>query len=1274
MAPFHTYSRMIEATENEEKEWVNREIGERRTRLGAKVEIVNLEVRREAYSRFHLEDLYAQAIDWTTDDEVRRTFEEKAFQRAYDTLAVLPPSAKSEKRDHVLNLANGMVIIKHAFVLAWKVALEWVDAESLAEWNVNIFRDFIEFFPDEGLSKVLKGFLGSEISPFPKELSPNSTSGEDAEINAQTRQADQLILMVEGLEDCRDSLLAHRILTELYLSLDEFGSAVETGRAAQDLCRKFKSSFAMELQDSTDAVNISLASALIIYQSPRHHPEAKSLFQDILTRKPTSTKALLGVGLILEEDEDFAEAIGFLTKASERGPENIKVKTELAWCKAQAHDLEGGLQDLKDTLAQVEAIRPIDLVIKSEVLYRIGYCLWELDASPAARKNKEGAYRYFVDSIKANPEYAPAYTKLGIYFEDYSRSKKRARSAFQKAFELSISELEAAQRLARVFAEGGEWDLVELVAQRVVDSGKARPAPGSKKQPYSWPYAALGTVQLNNQQYAKSIVSFQQALRISPSDYHSWVGLGESYHNAGRYTAATRAFEKAESLDNQPPPEQTWFAKYMLANVCREMGLFDEAVRGYDKVLAMKPGEFGVVIALLQTLAESAWADIERGMFGQAATKAARVIHEAPEVASSTAHAFNYWKAIGDACTVFSSAQSYANVVEVKILLFLLRDHGSVSDLDLLAEVDKVYLSDLETMIEESEPGSGASDVLMIAAILAYKRAIFVVADDRHAQAVSWYNLGWAEHQADVTLSPKIKDKLKRQSSRFSKAALRCFKHAIELEAGNSEFWNALGVVTMVMNVKVSQHAFVRSLHLNQNSAITWTNLGALYLVNDDRELANEAFTRAQSTAPDYAHAWLGQGLLANMYGEKPEAEGLFAHAFEISTSSSLLAKKQYVLSVFDALVTSSGSAAISREDVAGLLLPFFATQKLKSQAPNQSSSSMPYQHLLALYAERLNSFEGGIKTLASLNEYLEASFEIDESSETLYHYSCSLADLARSQLSTKSFSEAIRSADTALDLSGSLQEDEVNASLVNQIRRLRLSAHLTLGLSHFFLLKDDSSHITTSIEAFSTALQEADPDLSPDIVCALAQVLWAKGGEDAKTVARERLFDSVERYPEHVGSVCLLGAIAVLDDDQDALDAVHGDLESFRISDKIDHHDRARVASLLAAINDIYATDDSQRIATAASTTMIAPASAEGWSHLLHATPAKDDDARKFVAQMAKNTAMKAIPPMGDMTVDELAKVLGNTGSRRDALMSIMVDPASKAGWESLGAAIANA
>ena len=51
------------------------------------------------------------------------------------------------------------------------------------------------------------------------------------------------------------------------------------------------------------------------------------------------------------------------------------------------------------------------------------------------------------------------------------------------------------------------------------------------------------------------------------------------------------------------------------------------------------------------------------------------------------------------------------------------------------------------------------------------------------------------------------------------------------------------------------------------------------YLHHEDVELANEAFYKAQTLDPDYALAWVGQGLVATANSHDREASALFEHA-----------------------------------------------------------------------------------------------------------------------------------------------------------------------------------------------------------------------------------------------------------------------------------------------------------------------------------------------------------------------------------------------------------
>ena len=1243
--PAYTYIQIVEIIEIEERERINKEIGERRTRLGAKIGQVTSDVKREVLENSDLERLYKCIVDWTTDDDLRRLYEEKGLQRAYDTLVVHSPQKKSEKCAHVQKLADGLVILSHPCALAWKIVLEWKDAEKIEELDASLLREYTDLFPDDGLSKVIKGYLQSEVSPFPK---PESEKEEDrGEPRPLVTAEDRLLLMTEGVEESSRSVLSQRLMGEYLLYLDEYSSVVDTAKRALDILNVESEVSGIRFQNNLDALNILLATALVQYQTPRNHGEARSLFDNVLQRKPAAISALIGIGLILEEEEDYGGAIDFLSRAQKR-TSDVKVRIEAAWCKVLNGDCETGLHELESCLPEIDPsnVRANDL--KAQILYRTGICLWNLDPSKAARKDRTRAYARFLSSLQANLSYAPAYTSLGIYYADYGKDKKRARKCFQKAFELSASEVEAAERLARSFADQGEWDLVEIVAQRVIESGKVRPPPGSKRKGLSWPFAALGVVQLNNQEYAKSIASYQQALRISPEDYHSWIGLGESYNNAGRYIAAAKAFEQSQQLATQVEgvdSDDLWFSKYMDSNVKRELGDFEDAIAGYKTVLISRPKEFGVSIALLQTHLESAWRSVELGFFGRAAQDAIDTLGVGKAISENHKEAFNLWKTVGDACSVFSWVQSHVSDFPTELVCATLEAGVNAENYEMLAEVDgvgKAVLQEIST--NETSP---SLYTCMSLAILSHKRAIHVCANDIHAQAVAWYNLGWTEHRAHVCLHRDLKAyPKKKQSFKYLKASVRCFKRAIELEASNSEFWNALGIVTIQINPKVSQHAFVRSLYLNDKSARVWTNIGTLYLLENDHQLANDAFTRAQSVDPDYTHAWVGQGILAMQLGEFTEAQGLFTHAFDISDSSSTITKRQYATSSFDYLV----SLQTSSNQIVDVLQPLFALQQLRSQ----TTSDVVFLHLSSLLSERVADTDEAINALTTVCDTVEAEYEISESPTSLTHYAQAKADLARVQLAALDFKQAAENAEIALDLSA--DEDSGKPDPVAR-RKYRLSAHLTAGLAYHY-----SREIDLAITMFRSAVEETDSN--PDTICVLAQVLWAKGGEVERTVASEQLFDCVEKNPEHIGAIMLLSVIALLDGDDDTIEAVATDLHGLRVLDRLDTQQLRKMGQLLDAIAKLTPQGRSHKQAEmveAASAIMLAPFKPHGWSQLA------DLAEESHPADMAVLTATSSTPPKGLLGAENLCKAYAGTYRPLDTQRAIVLAPWVTDGWHAL-------
>ena len=1264
--PAKTYETIAQIVEGDEKRLINTLIGERRTRIGARINDVTLEVKREVFSTSRLGHLFRQLIDWSTDDDIRRTYEEKLFQYCYERLLAFPAGEeKAQELSLVLKLANDMVIIRHPYKAAWDIALDWQDHRDIKEWDFGVLREYIVFFPDSDLTRVLSGFLSSSISPFPsikeEKPAPSADSGtaedeseDDDEGGVQTTyipttEEDRMMMMSEGVASA-NSLLAYRLMGEYYQHLEEYAGNVELMHRAKKHLEEDQTKTGLAFPYTSDSYSLYLGTALVFHQSPRYHQDAKALFDEVLAHDPTSTPALIGVGLIWEEEQEYDQAIDFLERALKREGTNLRVKTEAAWVKALKGDYAMGRAELEACIPLIiEQSGSKELLAQTQ--YRLGYCMWNLDTSKPARKDRAGAYAYFMGALRSNLNFAPAYTSLGVYYADYAKDKKRARQCFQKAVELSPSEVESAERLARLFADDGDWDRVELIAQRIVDTGKVKPPPGSKRKGISWPFAALGVAELNKQEYHKAVISFQSALKLAPEDYHCWVGLGESYYNSGRYVAATKAITNARKLEEKLEGDtgDNWFTKFMLANIRRELGEYDTAIDLYREVIQARPAEEGVIISLIQTRVESATDNLEKGFFGKAIHLARENLEYATTVPNGISFTFNFWKAIADSCSIFSTIQGHVAEFPVETVKTLLGSNEG-DEFKLLQDADGVGTGVLfaKGLFPDDEKVGVHLTQCLHATILAHKRAIHLSAHDIHAQAVAYYNLGWAEHHAHVCLPQSMRKTL----SRYLKAAIRCFKRAIELEAGNSEFWNSLGVVSSSVNPAVSQHAFCRSLFLNEKAAHVWANLGALALVENDFKLANEAFTRAQSTDPDYAHAWVGQGLVALMYGDAREARGLFTHAMEISGASSLAPRRLYSVSMFDHILTAPSNLPIT-----SLIHPVLALTQLQALNPQ----ALAYGHLSALFQERTHDSLPAIATLEKICATVEAEYEATESPEAAKRFALAKADLARSYLSSGAYDKAIEAGEVALGLSSDESENELTPE---ERRRARLGANLTVGLAHYF----GGGGAAEAVTFFETALAESGG--SPDAVCVLAQVLWATGGDKERERAREALFGVLESAPDHVQSVLLLGVIALLDRDEEAVEAVVEQLQALRVTDRgVSPAEQGRICEVLRAIVAVAEKSTEEDVLSQIQTdVLLRPYLPHGWSEL---ADAGDGEEAAKAAELAVMVARKGVPPRGDLGAEDLARAYAGTGLAADGQTAIVVAPWANAGWTALSEAV---
>ena len=61
-----------------------------------------------------------------------------------------------------------------------------------------------------------------------------------------------------------------------------------------------------------------------------------------------------------------------------------------------------------------------------------------------------------------------------------------------------------------------------------------------------------------------------------------------------------------------------------------------------------------------------------------------------------------------------------------------------------------------------------------------------------------------------------------------------------------------------------------------------------------------------------------------------------------------------------------------------------------------------------------------------------------------------------------------------------------------------------------------------------------------------------------------------------------------------------------------------------------------------------------------------------EYTAEMAVMTALKAIPPRGELDAEDLAKSFAGTGKIAGAQQAVMISPWTGYGWDALGEAVA--
>jgi len=172
-------------------------------------------------------------------------------------------------------------------------------------------------------------------------------------------------------------IAAGRILASYYLHNKDYESASEISRGSIESLRMLQDDIGIKLILTETALMTTLASSLIHYQAPKHHPQARKLFETIISRKPDSVEALVGMARVSLEADDVSDAEQYAARALQINSLHVEAKMEHAWAVVLSHDIETGKRELEATLALIDARDSRSRETIAEIWWRIGKCHWD---------------------------------------------------------------------------------------------------------------------------------------------------------------------------------------------------------------------------------------------------------------------------------------------------------------------------------------------------------------------------------------------------------------------------------------------------------------------------------------------------------------------------------------------------------------------------------------------------------------------------------------------------------------------------------------------------------------------------------------------------------------------------------------------------------------------------------------------------------------------------------------------------------------------------------
>jgi len=311
-------------------------------------------------------------------------------------------------------------------------------------------------------------------------------------------------------------------------------------------------------------VELTLGEIFLLGAKPKLE-KAKELFERGLDASGIANpRALEGLCRAMILDKKYDEVTDLCNKYSgeEGSKEHIFTNSLLGW----VHFLCGEYKKAKDLL---------EFVVKSPLVssidhYRLGLTYWFLGGT--FQSEKQYAYTSFLNSVRADPQNADAFSYIGHHFAVVKNDQANAEKCYIKSLNIDPANRESGIALGAMYLKAGKKD----AAFKVFDNAHRK-----DKAAY-WALLPAAAIKKDRKDWAESVKLYQDALRGKSYSAAAWGSLCEAYTGAGKYLTAIKCGQKALELSTEKdnPRLSVTLSKAMLM-----MGQLDEALEVLDTLV-----------------------------------------------------------------------------------------------------------------------------------------------------------------------------------------------------------------------------------------------------------------------------------------------------------------------------------------------------------------------------------------------------------------------------------------------------------------------------------------------------------------------------------------------------------------------------------------------------------------------------------------------------------------------------------------------------------------